>query len=60
MDMGSSFCVLCRSGILVTHGHLFFHCPFSKACWCFVNIPPTPPGRLERGFFKDPQLQLTV
>ena len=31
-------CVLCSSNQRETRDHLFFNCPFSKACWQFLGI----------------------
>uniref|UniRef100_A0A453HWP6 Reverse transcriptase zinc-binding domain-containing protein n=1 Tax=Aegilops tauschii subsp. strangulata TaxID=200361 RepID=A0A453HWP6_AEGTS len=31
-------CLLCELHIEETVEHLFFHCTFSKECWCLLNI----------------------
>jgi mannosylglycoprotein endo-beta-mannosidase len=35
---GTNFCVLCNSNTTETREHLFFTCPYAKACWDKIQI----------------------
>jgi hypothetical protein len=45
MQLDDYSCVLCNTGHEETSFHLFFECPFSRACWntipinCNLNLP---------------------
>ncbi|PNT71452.1 hypothetical protein BRADI_2g27773v3 [Brachypodium distachyon] len=42
MTLPSYECVLCGLPQLETRDHMFFHCPFAKACWSYLCGNFTP------------------